>query len=185
MKAKAKKIVIGVVGVVAIIFSIGVLAMLPPETPRGFNSARALVKKKANHQKKTRLDVFWGLVGEYNLRLRLAAKLPRRDQREGQAFRAYLVHGEIFSVYSQMPESERQMIFSDPRADSLPLGVNISGWGQSFSTGGSKREDFEAFLRDSYGEIDYMSEWSIAPRMDLIEARYMQYLVRRGLKSKG
>ena len=143
---------------------------------------------KIGPKKLKNINVFWGLVAEYQKRIRYANSPAFSCRtRQAEAFRAYLAFEELTKAYGELSEEEKRQIFADSRAKNLPSGVNIDGTGELKKIGaiplttGDRREDFEDFLRDSYTEIDYMSSWSIFGQFKIIEARYRAYLASKGL----
>ncbi len=160
-------------------------AMLPPPP---INKHHCAGRAKVVPKKLKKIDVFWGLVAEYQKRIRYANSPAFSCRtRQAEAFRAYLAFEELTKAYGELSEEEKRQIFADSRAKNLPSGVNIDGTGELKKIGaiplttGDRRKDFEDFLRDSYTEIDYMSSWSIFGQFKIIEARYRAYLASKGL----
>jgi hypothetical protein len=176
-----------VAAMVVLSWGIATFAMLPPSPENNDGCAVGYAHNKIVPKKLKKIDVFWGLVAEYQKRIRLANTVSGKEVSKGQALRAYLAYEELFKVYFGLPEAEKKKIFDDPRGRRLPFGINMDGTGEVKKIGalpivsGDRRKDFEDFLQYSYSEIDYMSAWSISNRLLMIRARYYKYLAKRGL----
>ena len=184
-----KKVFLSVVAAMVVLsWGMAAFAMLPPPPINKNHCAVGHAHNKIVPKKLKNIDVFWGLVAEYQKRIRHANSPAFSCRtRQAEAFRAYLAFEELTKAYGEFSEEEKRQIFADSRAKNLPSGVNIDGTGELKKIGaiplttGDRRKDFEDFLRDSYTEIDYMSSWSIFGQFKIIEARYRAYLASKGL----